>query len=207
MVSPSRLIRECDGSTAAEFALTLPLLLILIFLIIDAGRFMWTMNTVQKASLAGARFAVATSPVLPALGTTDFVGYNGLKQGDRIPASALPTITCDQTGGCTGCSGAITDCTMDATAFANIVARMSRYDPDIAAPNVTVEYRGSGIGFAGDPSNDTNWQNHPQIQPLVTVKVRGLSFVPVSSFMLASIALPSFATTLTAEDLSGTQSN
>jgi Flp pilus assembly protein TadG len=206
MVTPSRLVRDSSGSTAAEFALTLPLLLIFIFGMIDAGRFMWTMNMVQKASLAGARYAVVTNPVLPALTTTDFVGSGGLSQGDRIPASALPTITCDQTS-CTGCSGAITDCTIDATAFANIVSRMAFYYPGISAANVIVQYRGSGLGFAGDPSNDVNWSHHSQISPLVTVQVRDLSFDPITTLLLAHIDLPSFSTTLTAEDLSGTQSN
>jgi hypothetical protein len=65
---------------------------------------------------------------------------------------------------------------------------------------VTVEYRGSGIGFAGDP-------NPPEAVPLVTVKLNGLTFQPLSTFLFASIPMPSFSTTLTAEDLSGTTSN
>jgi Flp pilus assembly protein TadG len=209
MVRPTRVLRDCSGSGAAEFALVLPLLLILMFGILDVGRFMWTVNTIDKAVQAGARYAVVTDPIVPALGTSDFVGVGGLTQGDRIPASAMATITCTgtaTTATCTGCSGAITSCSANAVSFNNIVARMQYYDSDIAPENVIVEYRGSGIGYAGDPLNSTNWTNHPQIQPLVTVKVQGLTFDLVMALTLIHFDLPSFSTTLTAEDLSGSGS-
>lgn len=205
MVTIVRLVRDRSGAGAAEFALVLPLLLILMFGIIDAGRYMWAVNQLEKSAQVGARYAVVTSPVVPAISTTDFVGVGGLSQGDRIPASFLPPITCTSSG-CSGCPAYFSSCATDATAFNNIVARMQAFYPEITAANVTVQYRGSGIGFAGDPSNDTNWVNHAQIQPLVTIRLRGLTFQPITSLMLARVGMPTFATTLTAEDLSGTQS-
>ena len=81
-------------------------------------------------------------------------------------------------------------------------------DPVIDPANVLVEYRGSGLGFAGDPDG-----TKPQISPLVTVKLSStpaataLTFRPLTGFMFATLTMPSFSTTLTAEDLSGTQSN
>lgn len=205
MVALVRLLRHRGGAAAAEFSLVLPLLLLFIFGIIDCGRFMWTVNLAEKATQEGTRYAVVTSPVASAIATTDFVGVDGLGQGDRIPASELPTITCTSSS-CTGCSGAVA-CTYNATAFNNIVARMKIYYPAINAANVIVQYSGSGIGFAGDPLADSNWPNHPQIQPLVTVKLQSLTFKPVTGLLLATISLPSFSTTLSAEDLSGTHSN
>lgn len=52
----SRLLRE-DGAAAIEFALVLPLLLILVFGIIDFGRLLYTANTLTSAVREGARFA------------------------------------------------------------------------------------------------------------------------------------------------------
>jgi Flp pilus assembly protein TadG len=203
MVMLRRLLRDTRASAGAEFALVLPLLLISMFTVIDGGRYMWAVNMAEKATQAGARFAVVTSPVAGGLAdsTVTFIGFDDLAQGDRIPASDLGTITCTSTS-CTGCDGCPTGLpgTYNGTAFANIVARMHYYDPSISASNVTVEYRGSGIGFAGDP-------NPPEAVPLVTVKLNGLTFQPLSTFLFASIPMPSFSTTLTAEDLSGTTSN
>jgi Flp pilus assembly protein TadG len=51
-----RICRE-DGAAAIEFALVLPLLLILVFGIIDFGRLLFTANTLTSAVREGARFA------------------------------------------------------------------------------------------------------------------------------------------------------
>jgi hypothetical protein len=72
--------------------------------------------------------------------------------------------------------------------------------PQIDASNVTIEYRGSGLGFAGDP-------NGSEISPLVTVKLSGVAFRPLTWLSVNWLTLPSFSTTLTAEDLSGSESN
>jgi hypothetical protein len=63
-----------------------------------------------------------------------------------------------------------------------------------------VKYSGSGLGFAGDP-------NGAEVSPLVTVELTGLQFTPITSLLFQNITMPSFSTTLTAEDLSGSQSN
>jgi len=77
---------------------------------------------------------------------------------------------------------------------------MQVFMPEIAADNVTVEYSGSGLGYAGNPTG-------PDVSPLVTVKLSNLQFRPLTSLMLATFTMPSFTTSLTAEDLSGAQSN
>ena len=90
--------------------------------------------------------------------------------------------------------------TRNGTAFTNIVNRMRLMKPDIAANNVTVDYRGSGLGYAGDP-------NGMEVSPLVTVKLTGVKFKPLTLLTLANVNMPDFATTLTSEDSSGTASN
>ena len=203
MVKPTAFYRNDRGASAVEFALVLPLLILCLFGIIDGGRFLWESNQAEKATQAGARFAVVTAPVASGISTQGFVGVSGLTQGDRIPASALPTVTCDSSNcgpdPCTGCPAGIPG-TYDATAFANIVARMNALDPKIAAANVLVKYSGSGLGFAGDP-------NGAEVSPLVTVQLTGLQFTPITSLLFQSITMPIASTTLTAEDLSGDQSN
>lgn len=195
---------DTRAASAAEFALVLPLLMMLLFGVIDAGRFMWEFNRAEKATQAGARYAVVTDVVAGGLTTTKFAGktFSGvtLNAGDRIPASALPTVTCtDTTCTCGSCITGIPG-TYNSTAFTNIVTRMQYMMPSIQASNVTVEYSGSGLGFAGDP-------NGSDVSPLVTVKLTGMQFKPLAFLLFATIQMPDFATTLTAEDLSGTESN
>lgn len=195
-----RLFIDRRGSGAAEFALVLPLLILLLFGIIDGGRFLWEANKAEKATQAGARMAVVTDVISTGLGTQDYVGVGGLTQGDLIPRSALGTITCTRTS-CT-CSGSCPTsyATADSTSFDRIVQRMSFMKPDIAANNVTVSYRGSGLGFAGDP-------NGMEVAPLVTVELNGVQFRPLVLFNAVAFSLPAFRTTLTSEDSAGSQSN
>jgi hypothetical protein len=203
-----RFIRDQSGSSAVEFAIVLPLLLIFIFGIIDAGRWMGTYNEAEKATQMGARFAIVADPVTTGLNTS-YVGVSGLTQGDVIPASAFGKVTC--TGSGTGasiaaaCSCATSPCpggvtTTTAQSFKNILARMQRFLPQLAASNVTIEYSSSGLGYAGSPVL-------PDLSPLVTVKVTNMTFRPLTTFALVNMTMPNFTTTLTAEDLSGAVSN
>lgn len=193
------LMRDERGAGAAEFTLVLPLLLLLLFGVIDGGRFLWTYNHAEKATQMGARLAVVTDPVAQDLVDKDYVGVGGLASGDIIPASALGEVKCGNTGNCT-CTASCPGLSRDAAAFTRIVTRMQSMDARIAPTNVEVVYRGSGLGYAGDPSG-------MDVVPLVTVRLKGLQFQPLSSLMLATIAMPSFSTTLTAEDSVGIGSN
>lgn len=191
---------DSRGSSAAEFALVLPLLILFLFGIIDGGRYLWEVNKAEKATQVGARVATVTDVISTSLSTTDYVGVGGLTQGDVIPASALGTLTCTRTA-CT-CSGTCPTgyATANATSFDRVVTRMRYMKPDISASNVTVTYRGAGIGFAGDP-------NGMEIAPLVTVQLSGLQFRPLVLFNAVAFNLPAFRTTLTSEDSSGSESN
>ena len=192
------------GAGAAEFALVLPLLLILLFGIIDGGRFAWEYNRAEKATQVGARMAVVTNVISTSLRDNTYVGANiggkTLKGGDLIPLEALGTITCDSNAcSCTGACGGITTA-RDGAAFTNLVNRMREIKPDIDEDNVRILYRGSGLGFAGDP-------NGMEMSPLVTVELAGMEFRPITTLLFATISMPSFATTLTAEDGVGLLSN
>jgi Flp pilus assembly protein TadG len=200
------LFRCKSGSSAAEFALVLPLLLILLFGIVDGGRFLWEVNQAEKATQMGARYAVVTAPVSTGLRDADFVSAT-LKAGELIPASAIGGVECSRTScSCTGCSVSVGS-GVDTTRFDAIVTRMQAMDPRIQSGNVRVTYRGSGFGFAGDVPTGGGATETMEISPLVTVSLTGVTFTPITSFLLAELTLPAMATTLPSEDASGSYSN
>ena len=204
------LLRDRRGGGAVEFALVVPLMLFLLFGIVDAGRALWEWNRAEKATQMGARYAIVTDVIPAAIVTKNYVGdpyckVNGVTQnctaGDSInDVAALGKLTCTSTGCTCETGGNCPSATIGATAFANLVTRMAAMKSDIKAANVRVVFRGSGIGFAGDP-------NGMQVVPLVTVELTGLVFRPIMLFNSVALNLPSFATTLSAESNLGTQSN
>lgn len=201
----NRCLRSGRGGTAAEFALVLPVLLFFLFGIIDAGRLMWTWNKAEKATQMGARYAVVTGPVPSGLVNFSFVGVGGLTQGDNVPAGAYGTMTCEQPSGTVTCACATGTCPWGtgatAQSFTNVYDRMRRFFPELAASNVLIDYSPSGLGFAGDP-------NGADIAPLVTVRLRNMTFMPIMMRIFGStIALPDFRASLTLEDAAGNVSN
>lgn len=202
----ARLLRCQSGASAAEFAMVLPVLLFFLLGTIDVGRLMWTWNKAEKATQVGVRFAVVTDMVASGLATYDFVNAGGLTQGSVVPETSFGGATCQSSGGSVSCtchSGATCPPlgTANATAFANILARMRRMMPELTAANVVVDYGYSGLGFAGDP-------NGSGVAPLVTVRLRSVQFTPVLLELFgASIPLPASSSSMTLEDGSGTTSN
>ena len=213
-----RLIRHLRAdraaSSAAEFALVLPLLLLFLLGIIDVGRLMWTWNHAEKATQMGVRYAAVTDPVPSGLVTFSFVGTDGLTQGDVVPITAYGTMTCtNPTGTKAAPTGSVTctctgTCPWGATAasgttapFTQIYDRMHKFLSPLDPKNVSISYKPSGLGFAGDP-------NGPDISPIVTVELTGLTFQPTLMQVFgASISLPSFSAALTMEDGQDSVSN
>jgi len=205
MTSLVRLLRCRRAAAGAEFALVLPLLLLLLFGVIDAGRFLWEFNEAEKATQMGVRYAVVTNPVASGLSTYSFSISDGITQGNAVPIANFDNATCDNTTcSCTGgniCGAIGYDGPGAGTAFGNIVGRMAAIYPPIGPSNVQVIYKNVGLGFAGDPDN-------PNVSALVTVKLRDLHFHPIICLVFAcSITMPDFSAALTLEDASGTVSN
>ncbi|WP_340264347.1 TadE/TadG family type IV pilus assembly protein [Sphingobium mellinum] len=204
------LLRDTRASSAAEFAIVLPLLIMLLFGIIDVGRVMWTWNQAEKATQMGVRYAVATDMVPNGLAAYSFVVSGSLTQGDPIPESSFGGASCSLSGGAVSCSckaGAtcpsplISDSAAALTTFNNLVSRMKLFMPNITANNVTVDYDYSGLGYAGDP-------NGSDVSPLIRVSLKQMTFTPiVLTPFRASITLPSFSSALTMEDGQGTVAN
>ena len=201
--------RDQRGASAAEFALVLPLLILLLLGIIDAGRFMWEYNQAEKATQMGVRYAVATGVVPTGIRTYSFAASGGVTAGEPIPTSSagsppawFASATCNNTT-CT-CSGSSAFCTAigyDSAAFTAIVKRMNNMYAGVTAARVTIEYRNVGLGFAGDP-------NGPDVEPLVTVTLTGMQFKPLSTMMLGlNVNMPDFRSALTLEDGQGIVAN
>lgn len=201
-------LRDSAGASAAEFAMILPLALLFLFGIIDVGRYVWTLNELEKAAQMGARYAVATDVVPTGLNAYDTVGFacpgGVLAHGDRICREALGTIRCQPTGGTASCFCAIGPCpdpgAADNTAFANIVGRIRVASGRVGPDNVTVSYSGSGIGFAGDPAVDADGNALSDIAPIVTVEISGVQMRSFSSLVGIPIELPPVRSSLTLED-------
>lgn len=192
---------EERGTTAAEFALVLPVALLLFFGIIDGGRYMWTVNRLEKAVQMGTRTAVVTGVVPTGLNSWDFttsgvecpgVDSSGnptsgpIDPGSTICAEALGTITCTRAS-----AGTDVNCTCTATAagsgscpsnlgtpnaeatdrFSRIVSRMRVVDRGLADDEVRISYSGSGVGYAGDPAVDDDGNDLVDAAPTVTVSV------------------------------------
>lgn len=210
--------RDQRASSAAEFALVLPLFLLLLLGTIDVGRYMWNVGQAEKATQMGARYAVVTD-IIPGgdagCGPNDSNATAGLScfsyavaglvpQGVAVPESRSFHVTCDAanaTGGlaplactCTGAcpfSSAINDSAQ--TAFDNIVRRTSTFYGGIRPQNVRVDYSWSGLGYAGTP-------NGTDVDPIVTVSLQGLPFRPISLGTLGNLGLPGTSHSLTMED-------
>jgi hypothetical protein len=192
---------RCDAAAGAEFALVLPLLILFLFGMIDVGRYMWSVNQLEKATQVGARMAVVTNMVPTGLANTNY-GLT-LGQGAPIPTSSFGAATCQQPGGSVTCTCTTSPCPtltpVDSASFGSVATRMKQIAPDIANSNVSILYRNSGLGYAGDP-------NGPDVAPIVTVTAHDVSFAPLIFFGF-STTLPDESASLTLEDASGTTSN
>ena len=206
MIRLRHLIDDQRGASAAEYALVLPLLLLVLFGTIDVGRYAWSLNQAQKATQIGARWAVATDMIASGLYSYSFATSASVPQGTTVNATAFPGVVCQSAGGAVTCACAAGgSCsfplTANSAAFTNLVNRMAKIEPDITANNVVVTYAWSGLGFSGDP-------NGSDVAPLTTVSLRNLNFAPFSSLIFGGqVGLPAFAYSLPMEDGSGTSSN
>lgn len=202
-------LRNASGASAAEFAMILPLALLVMFGIVDVGRYTWELNQAEKAVQMGARYAVATRLVAQGLNNWDDYQCNGaaVEKGDRICRAALGTISCTAGGGggatCTcAAEPCPSDLTADGAAFANIVSRMRVFAPRLRASDVTVRYSGSGIGYAADPALDDAGNPLSDIAPIVTVEASGLN-LRAMLLLGGHLSLPGAAASLTLEDGDG----
>jgi Flp pilus assembly protein TadG len=185
------LLQSRRASSAAEFALVLPLLILFLFGILDVGRYMWALNRAEKATQMGARYAVVSDPVANVV-NADFVEDYSIPGGDVVPAATFGSAICSNTGNCTVTGAASGVNGRNVAAFDAIVAWMKKFYPDLQPSNVRVIYQNIGLGYSGDPSG-------PDVAPLTTVELTGLPFRALVLFG-GDITLPNINASLTLED-------
>lgn len=220
MIAIRSFLRDQQGGPAAEFAMVLPLALIFLFGMIDVGRYMWEINSAEKATQMGARFAVVTDFVPGGTSANGIYNYSfavsgGITQGTTVSTSAFPGVRCDSNGSAVTCTCKGTcafDVTGDNAVFLRIVDRMQAFKSDIGPANVVLNYDNSGLGFSGDPTG-------PDVAPLVTVGLRNMNFVPLTTILFngaitmagtstsSSFPLGHLTYSLTMEDGVGDESN
>jgi hypothetical protein len=175
---------------------------------IDVGRYMWSINQLEKATQVGARWAVVTDMIPGGLATANY-GLT-LGQGAPIPPSSFGAAQCNDPAGTVTCSCKTDPCptltpvnaadpvTGDKP-FDKLAGRMRQIAPIIDNSNIIITYTNSGLGYAGDP-------NGPDVAPIVTVTAQSVSFTPLIFFGFKT-TLPTESASMTLEDASGTTSN
>jgi Flp pilus assembly protein TadG len=198
-----RLCGRTEGAVGAEFAMVLPLLILLLLGMIDVGRYMYTLNQVEKATQMGARMAVVTNMVSTGLANQNYGASLG--QGAAIPLSSFGSAQCTSSGGAVSCTCVTSPCPtltpVDTAAFNSVADRMILIAGYLDRNNVTIRYDNSGLGYAGDP-------NGPDVAPIVTVSATNVAFRPlIGQFFGISLRFPVVTASLTLEDGQGSFSN
>jgi len=194
----TRFHRDESGSVLVEFALVLPLFLILLFTVIDFGQIYLRWILAEKATHLAARLAVVRPPICAGVPPIN----------DRTPGQLvdLPFGTsCGASAGLCADPGTFT-CTGTSTvgtAFDDIIGIVGGLLPAAIEPeNVRLTYSFANLGFLGGP-----------YVPLVSVELVGDIEVPfitplgplLQAFYggngLDEPSIPSMRTTLPAEDL------
>ena len=209
----STVIRDNNGSVLVEVTIMLTILIVFIFGSVDFLLAFYDWNAAAKAVQVGARIAAVSDPVASNLN----IMSAALVSRSLRPGSAMPsfTVTCNGATSRCDCNGTCLEggVVFDTSAMNTIVyGRGSRACGDatssytagmcdvfkrITPANVLIEYRQppqGGLGYVGRPGG-----------PIPTIKV-SLQNVPFHFFFLGflfnDIQMPSFATTVTGEDLS-----
>lgn len=156
-----RFKRDETGATLVEFAMVMPVFLLLFFGLIDFSRVGFSYVMAGKATERAVRQAVVRAPLCVGVPETNLRGSNGdpsLRFGNSCNiASDLCQFT------------ATVSCSLDITTpgGADIWAEVASMMPSNAAPeNLQVSYQyDSDLGFLGGPYT-----------PIVTVEIQNLNF-------------------------------
>lgn len=204
-----RFRRDEAGTTVVELAIVVPLLLLLLFALIDYGRLFWIESMAQKAISIAARTAAVRPPVCAGVPKT----ITAVQTTPGDPAPKFGTI-CRANGVCA--SGGEQTCALDVSTATGqeIWNRIEALMPPGSTPaNVRMRYTFDGrIGFLGGPYS-----------PIVTAELVNLNFnfvLPLGglaalassdasqqSALANTIALPNMSVSLPGEDLASGASN
>lgn len=201
--------RDQTGAVFAEFAIMMPVVVIIVCGAIDFLYAFYQLNAAAKAVEVGARIAAVSDPVAAGLNNLpNEAVLNGAEPGGPLPSF---TVTCsDSRCSCSGTCTGMTDNPFDRAAMNRIVygrnatscgnttsyymSGMCDVLSSITPADVVIVYTQTALGYAGRPGGPV---------PTITVSLRNMQF---HFFFLAPllgihIAMPPMTTTVTAEDL------
>jgi Flp pilus assembly protein TadG len=197
------------GAVFAEFALLLPMIVIVICGSIDFLNAFYQWNAAAKAVEVGARIAAVSDPVVTGLNNlSNQAVFDGLMPGRPMPPF---NITCsDGVCSCSGtCTGIVTN-SYDPSAMNRIIfgrgstscgdatsyyaTGMCDVLTSITPANVNILYSHTGLGYAGRPGGPL---------PTISVSLQKMKFqfFFLTPLLGVDIAIPPMTTTVTAEDL------
>jgi Flp pilus assembly pilin Flp len=203
------LLHDEAGAVFAEFALLLPLLVVVVFGSVDFLYAFYQWNAAAKAVEVGARIAAVSDPVAAGLNRlSNQAVINGAVPGTPVPGFV---VTCKENNcGCEGTCPGLAGNLFDAAAMKRIVfgrgsalcGDATSYDTtgmcdvltSITPDNVVIVYRQTGLGYAGRPGGPV---------PTITVSLQNMEFkfFFLTALMGMKIAIPPMTTTITAEDM------
>lgn len=197
-ISASRRLRSDErGAVLAETAITIPVILLLVFAIVEIGIYLWQWNAANKATQLGARYAVTSDPVAdgPGLTSSPATGAMGTDcRADAANQCLTFEVQCTLVGGCSGTSSIGGAYALVPAAFNEVVAQMQLAYPDLDPNTVSIRYRSNGVGFIGFPGHIPN-------DVTVQILTEDYAFAVLSGFVNLSALRIRAETSLSSEDL------
>jgi Flp pilus assembly pilin Flp len=192
--------RDPSGAVAVEFGLVGSIFIVMLLGIMEFGSAFWQWNQATKALQLGVRLAAVSDPVSSDLKTMTGVSST-VEEGDPMPYFQR-ICSGGQCSGGTYSSDAMNTIVYGRGNTACPTTRqrypaMCQIFPRIRPENVVIEYKQTGLGFAGRPGGPI---------PSITIRLTGIEFefVVLDKMLgLPKIAMSGLAATTTAEDLSG----
>jgi hypothetical protein len=198
MTRQRRLRQDQSGSVLVEFAIVLPLFLVLLFAVVDFGQAYLRWILAEKATHLAARLAVVRPPVCAGVPTINTRLFSFFKFFPFGTSCGVPFLC--RNPAAVSCTGA----TASGDGFDDIFGQISPLLPLAAGPeNLRFTYSSANLGFLGGP-----------YVPMVSVELIGEIEVPYITPMgpllqtfygsgdaLDSPTMPAMRATLPAEDL------
>lgn len=197
------------GAVFAEFAILMPVIVVIVCGSIDFLYAFYQLNAAAKAVEVGARIAAVSDPVAAGLNyLPDEAVLSGAQPGGPLPSFSVACSDnrCSCSGTCTG----LIDNPFNPAAMDRIVygrnatscsSTTSYYDTGmcnilstITAANVVIVYTQTALGYAGRPGGPV---------PTITVSLTHmqLQFFFLTALLGIHIPMPPMTTTVTAQDL------
>lgn len=154
----SRFGRDEGGAALIEAALVLPILLLLLFGLMEFSLYAWNAALASKAVQLGVRRAIVSDPVAlgPGLDSRDGTSWQGLPPGARCATTAATNpcpnfaIRCTAATSCRCLRGAC-GYRFSQERLEPILAAMQAVLPALRAENIEISYSTNGSGYVARP--------------------------------------------------------